>query len=99
MGWGLLLLVSWSFQQKEAELILLRQEVTLGAGGPECPSTVTGYTLHAVTSCIHTYSPALRRDVPSELETTISTQGHSPALRAKSVPAATTVSKPLTSIL
>lgn len=95
-------MASWPFKQKEAELILLLQEVALGAGGTERQSTAAGCSLLTINSCVHTCSPA---PTPAKSETAVSTRGYSPPLRANftaeclgqkpAVPAATTVSKPL----
>lgn len=69
-------------KQKEAELILLLQEVALGAGGTEWQSTAMGCSLLILNSCAHSCLPALTlgRDTPAKSETAASTQGYSPAL-------------------
>lgn len=63
-------MASWPLKLKEAELILLFQEVALGAGGTERQSTATGCSLLTINSCVHTCFPAL---TPAESETAVST--------------------------
>lgn len=77
-------MASWPLKQKEAELILLLQEVALGAGGTQRQSTATGCSLLILNSCAHTclLARTLKQDTPSKSETAVSTQGYSPPLRA-----------------
>lgn len=100
-------MASWPLKQKEVELILLLQEVALGAGGSDWQSTAKGCSLLTLNSCAHARLPAITLgwDTLAKSETAASTQGYSPPLRANftaecpgqkpAVPAATTVSKPL----